>query len=244
MLFIMTDQPIQRRKISHEVMDRLLSRIRSGEWGPGDQLPSERDLMETYGVGRPAIREAQQDLARSGILEITHGERARVAVPTAEVLIEQIAGGAQHLLRMQPDMLGHVKDARIFLETGLCRIAAAKATDDDVARLRARLEDHRAALDELDQFLHRDMLFHREIAIIVGNPIFPAVVEALFGWARAYYSTIVRAPGAEQVTLQEHTLIYEAVASRDPEAAAEARRLHLTRASVLYRNSQPPAVAP
>ena len=59
----MTDQPIQRRKISHEVMDRLLQRIRNGEWGPGDQLPSERELMETYGVGRPAIREAQQDLA-------------------------------------------------------------------------------------------------------------------------------------------------------------------------------------
>ena len=71
-------------------MDRLLQRIRNGEWGPGDQLPSERELMETYGVGRPAIREAQQDLARSGILEIAHGERARVALPTADDLINQI----------------------------------------------------------------------------------------------------------------------------------------------------------
>lgn len=237
----MIDQPIQRRKISHEVMDRLLQRIRNGEWGPGDQLPSERELMETYGVGRPAIREAQQDLARSGILEITHGERARVMMPTADGLIEQIAGGAQHLLRMQPDMLGHVKDARIFLETGLCRMAAANATDDDVDRLRKRLDDHRAALQEMDQFLHRDMLFHREIAIIAGNPIFPAVVEALFGWAKAYYTTIVRAPGAETVTLQEHTAILNAIAARDPDAAAHAMQLHLTRASVLYQT--PPTQA-
>ena len=232
----MTDQPIQRRKISHEVMDRLLQRIRNGEWGPGDQLPSERELMETYGVGRPAIREAKQDLARSGILEIAHGERARVALPTADDLINQIAGGARHLLRMQPNMLDHVKEARIFLETELCRMAASKANDDDIARLQKRLDEHRAALQAMDEFLHRDMLFHREIAMIAGNPIFPAVVEALFGWAGDYYATIVRAPGAELVTLQEHKAILDAIAARNPEAAAQAMRLHLTRANSLYQN--------
>jgi DNA-binding FadR family transcriptional regulator len=165
----MTIEHIQRRKISHEVLDRLLLRIRAGEWAPGDQLPSERDLMEAYGVGRPAVREAMQAMERSGIVEILHGERARVVVPTADLLIEQIAGGAQHLLRMQPDMLGHMKDARLFLETGLCRQAAERATPDDIARLRQRLDEHRAALVETELFVHSDMMFHREIAIIAGN---------------------------------------------------------------------------
>ncbi|MDB5627324.1 MAG: GntR family transcriptional regulator, partial [Tardiphaga sp.] len=93
----MSDQHIiQRRKLYHEVLDRLLQRIRSGEIAAGEHLPSERDLMETYGVGRPAIREALQSLARSGIVEIAHGERARVVVPTADLLIAQVAGGAKH----------------------------------------------------------------------------------------------------------------------------------------------------
>ena len=65
----MNTEPIQRRKIYQEVADRLLHRIESGELGPGDQLPSERDLMDTYGVGRPAVREALQQLARSGIID-------------------------------------------------------------------------------------------------------------------------------------------------------------------------------
>src|SRR5947208_749560 len=68
---------IQRRKLYQEVVDRLMERIRSGEIAPGAQLPSERELMEIYGVGRPAIREALQTLERSGIVEIVHGERAR-----------------------------------------------------------------------------------------------------------------------------------------------------------------------
>jgi len=230
----MTIEHIQRRKISHEVLDRLLLRIRAGEWGPGDQLPSERDIMESYGVGRPAVREAMQAMERSGIVEIVHGERARVVVPTADLLIEQIAGGAQHLLRMQPDMLGHMKDARLFLETGLARVAAERATPGDIAHLQQRLDEQRAALTESELFLQRDMMFHREIAIIAGNPIFPAIVEALFNWASEYYQTIVRAPGAEQITLAEHTRILEAIAANDPSAAAKAMHEHLTRANVLY----------
>jgi DNA-binding FadR family transcriptional regulator len=239
----MTIEHIQRRKIYHEVLDRLLLRIRAGEWGPGDQLPSERDLMEAYGVGRPAVREAMQAMERSGIVEILHGERARVVVPTADLLIEQIAGGAQHLLRMQPDMLGHMKDARLFLETGLCRQAAERATPADIARLRQRLDDHRAALVETELFVHSDMMFHREIAIIAGNPIFPAIVEALFSWASEYHQTIVRAPGAEQITLDEHLRIFEAIAANDPVAATQAMHDHLTRANVLYQTAVLPPKA-
>lgn len=114
----MREPPIQRRKLYQEVLDRLMARIDSGEIAPGDQLPSERDLMAFYGVGRVAVREALQELARSGIVEISHGERARVVVPTADLLIEQIAGGARHLLRMQPETLEHLKDARLFWKSG------------------------------------------------------------------------------------------------------------------------------
>lgn len=237
----MTTDQIQRRKLYQEVLDRLLERIRGGEIPPGAQLPSERELMEVYGVGRPAVREALQALERSGIVEITHGERARVVVPTAERLIEQIAGGAQHLLRMQPGTLEHLKEARVFLETGLARMAAERATDDDVARLRQRLADHHASLQQLDRFMACDMAFHREIARISGNPIFPAIMEAMFDWASAYYQPMVRAPGAEQLTLAEHERLVEAIAARDPDAAERAVRDHLTRANALYRRLEKPA---
>lgn len=230
-------EQIQRRKLYQEVLDRLMARIESGEIAPGDQLPSERELMEFYGVGRVAVREALQELARSSIVEISHGERARVVVPTARLLIEQIAGGARHLLRMQPETLAHLKEARLFLEVGMVRQAAAKATPEDVQRLRERLTAHKASLSTLDQFLKRDMEFHREIARIGGNPIFPAIVEALFGWASEYYQTIVRAPGAESLTLAEHQRIIDAIGKGDADEAAQAMSDHLTRASDLYRQA-------
>ncbi|KAF3996818.1 transcriptional regulator NanR [Glaciimonas immobilis] len=226
---------IPRRKLYHEVLDRLMERIRSGSIPLGAHLPSERELMELYGVGRPAVREALQAMERSGIVEIAHGERARVVVPTAEQLIGQIAGGAMHLLRTQPDMLQHLKEARIFLETGTARLAAERATDEQVARLRLKIVQHRASMVNLEEFIDRDMEFHCEIAAISGNPIFPAIVESMFGWAREYYQTMVRAPGAEELTLSEHQRIIDAIAAHDGDAAAEAMHSHLNRANELYR---------
>src|SRR3979490_2673533 len=99
-------ETIQRRKLYQEVLERLMERIHSGELPPGSQLPSERELMEQYGAGRPAGPEGLQAMDRSGFGEIVRGERARVVDPTADRLIAQIAIGAQHLLRTKPAMLG------------------------------------------------------------------------------------------------------------------------------------------
>lgn len=228
-------ETIQRRKIYQEVLDRLMERIRTGAIPPNAQLPSERELMEEYGVGRPAVREALQALERSGIVEIIHGERARVVVPTAERLMSQIAGGAMHLLRTQPGTLDHLKEVRLFLETGTARMAAERATEEDVARLRLAVAKHRASMVDLEKFIELDMAFHREIAGISGNPIFPSIVEAMFRWASEYYQSLVRAPGAEELTLAEHERIVDAIAAHDPNGAAAAMHAHLSRANALYR---------
>ena len=228
-------ETIQRRKIYQEVRDRLMERIHSGQIAPGAQLPSERDLMEEYGVGRPAVREALQSLERSGIVEILHGERARVVVPTADSLIAQIAGGAMHLLRTQPGTLEHLREARLFLETGTARMAAERASGEDVARLRLIVAQQRGALPDHERFIERDMAFHRDVAAISGNPIFPSIVEAMFSWASEYYQALVRAPGAEELTLAEHDRIVDAIAAHDADKAAAAMQAHLTRANKRYQ---------
>ena len=112
-------EPIRRRKLSHEVLDRLLARITQGELAAGDFLPSERDLMGHYGVGRPAVREAMQALERMGFIAISHGERARIIAPTARTMIDQVAHSAKHLLATSAGSLAQLKEARVFFEAGM-----------------------------------------------------------------------------------------------------------------------------
>lgn len=239
----MDNEPIRRRKLSHEVLDRLLARITRGEFAPGEHLPSERDLMSQYQVGRPAVREAMQALERMGFITITHGERARIAAPTARTIIDQVAHAARHLLATSPTTLQQLKEARLFFETGIVRMAAERASEADIARLRQRLEEHRAVAaaqgparpDYMDEFLQKDMAFHREIAAITGNSIYVALSQAIFEWLAEFHAGLVRLHGAESLTIAEHTTILERIAAHDVEGAALAMTRHLTRANELYR---------
>jgi DNA-binding FadR family transcriptional regulator len=79
-------QRIAKRKLSDEVFERLKRLIVEGEKPPGSLMPSERELMTRFGVGRPAIREAMQQLEGMGLVAIHHGERARVLELTPEGL--------------------------------------------------------------------------------------------------------------------------------------------------------------
>ncbi len=234
---LMESAPIQRRKLSDDVFDRVLDMIKDGTLKPGDSLPSERNLMETLGVGRPAVREALQALARMGLIEIKHGERARVSEPSFGHMVEQIGETMRHLLVHSPANLEHLKDARATLEREIARIAARRRTEADVKRLRALIEEHEAAMSDPVRFRALDGRFHREIAAISGNPIWPAVSEAVFGWLNHFHVDLVAVPGLEQLTIAEHRQIADAIERRDPDAAGQAMTDHLTRANELYRRA-------
>ena len=230
-----TGERISRRKLSHEVQERLLVRIRSGEFVVGSWLPSERDLMQSFGVGRPAVREALQSLERMGLIAIVHGEGAQVLPLSAEKVIAQISEAAMHLLSGSNDLLEDLKEARLQFEVGMARMAAQKATSAQIDQLRLLLEEHKASLHNPDRFLATDIAFHRGIAAISGNPIYMAVSQAMLQWLEQFYHEAVRAPGAESTTLNEHVKLFECIADRNPDGATKALIEHLTRANNYYR---------
>jgi DNA-binding FadR family transcriptional regulator len=223
------------QKLSQQIELHLLDCVRSGKHPVGGPMPSERQLMEVFDVGRPAVREALQALERKGLITIAHGERARVVDPTADVVIGQISDIGRHLLENSPQMLEHLKQARLFFEIGMVRIAAQQATSTDIQRLRAALADQeRAAIEDLDRFLEKDMIFHRVIASIAGNPIYTALIQAIFEWLSRFHVEHVRLRGAEKLTLSEHRKILQRIAQGDEEGAVTAMIKHLTRANKLY----------
>jgi GntR family transcriptional regulator, sialic acid-inducible nan operon repressor len=225
---------IQRRKLADEVLERLLHLIESGKFEPGDKLPSERELMANFQVGRPAVREALQSLQQMGRISISHGERARVVSLTPEVMFEQIGRSARHLLSSSPQTLEQLKEARLMFELAMVRLAVPKATDEDLAKLRFTIDDLASARKADREFLSADLEFHQTIAAISGNPIFTAVSAAMLGWLADFHTELVRVYGAEDVTVNEHVAICERIAKRDVEGAVQAMSDHLTRASALY----------
>lgn len=232
-----TPAQIPKRKLSEAVRLRLLDLIKSGQARPGDVLPSERELMESLGVGRPAIREAMQALEQAGLIEIRHGERARVAEPSLGRMVEQVSETMKHILAHSPASLENLKEARLSFEMEIARIAARRHAAGDLDRLEEAVAAQARAIDDPPRFRALDGRFHREIAAISGNPIWSALSDALFGWLADFHVDLVSVPGLEQLTLREHRGIIEAIRSGHPDRAAEAMADHLTRANELYRKS-------
>jgi GntR family transcriptional regulator, sialic acid-inducible nan operon repressor len=231
--------PIVRRKLSDEVVTRLKRLITSGELNPGDEVPSERELMKRFGVGRPAIREAMQVLASMGLVAISHGERAKVLKLTAQSILRQIDGAAKIMLSSSRDSLEHLKSARIFFERGMVREAAEKATTADTDRLKAILGRQRGLLGNADGFIDADMEFHADIASISGNPIYGAVSAAMLSWLKEYHTEMLIWTGKEKYTLAEHEKIIGRIAAHDPDGAEREIVKHLERSRALYARAQP-----
>ena len=116
----------------------------------------------------------------------------------------------------------------------MVRIAAERASEADIHRLREAIEAQRASPDT-EHFVEADIAFHGALAAVSGNPIYTAVSNAMLHWIMEYHFDLVHVAGLEQLTLAEHTAIVDAVAAGDAGAAAKAMADHLNRANALYR---------
>jgi DNA-binding FadR family transcriptional regulator len=229
--------PIRRRKLSEEAALRLEAMIRDGTFPQGTMLPPERELMKIFGVGRASIREALFALNRIGLVALRNGERPRVTTPTPETLITELSGTARHFLA-QPNGASFFQEARGLFEVGIARMAALRASDADIERLRQALEANIAARGDLSRFERADVAFHYVLATITKNPILTAVHDALVEWLTSQRTMTLGVPGAEESALGFHRRIYEGVAARDPVAAGRAMEEHLEDVAALLRRAK------
>jgi DNA-binding FadR family transcriptional regulator len=234
----MAEGLIDRRKLFEQVAALLEREILDGKLRPGDRLPPERDLQVRFGVGRPAIREALITLQRSGLVEIGNGAPARIARPTVQGVVagmvpavQQILGNAQGQRQLQ--------GVRLFVEIGLVRHAATFATEEDLAKLRRALDDNRKAIDDIERFISTDVAFHFVFAEIMGNPAFVALHDAMSTWLLQQRQIALQEPGEAQRGYDAHQRIYDAVVTRDPNAAEKAVREHLTTGWVAFWHRYP-----
>src|ERR1700760_2302259 len=142
-------QRVSRRRIYQELVDQLADAIITGKAPPGTYLPSERELVEQFGVGRSSVREALFALQKMGLIAHNNGERACVIKPTSASLVDELAGAVRYYLS-KPTGVEDFQGAREFLEAGLARHAAEHATKDDIAGLERALRANEQAHGDVD----------------------------------------------------------------------------------------------
>jgi GntR family transcriptional regulator, sialic acid-inducible nan operon repressor len=218
--------PIARPKLYEVIAERLEAAIRDGRLKPGDSLPSERDLMQSFEIGRPSVREAFLFLEKKGLIDIESGRRARVRKPDVGSVLRSL-DSVIHLSMNDKDTFKNMFDARSFVEQAMARNAAVNATDAQLADLRRRLERNGEAIGDRREFVRTDAAFHRALFEMTANPIFDALHDAFAGWVEERRAGMERHSFTEGYAFKQHGDIYAAIASRDGDAAEAAMRRHL-----------------
>lgn len=220
------DGPIKRPRVSDQIVERLENAIRSGVHKIGETLPSERELMERYRVGRPAVREALFTLAKRGIIELRSGSRPRVISPDVSVVMDDLSSTAKFFLS-QPDGVRNFQNLRDYLEIALARDAARNTTESEVEELKEAIAANKAAIGDREAFIQTDIDFHYLLAKRTHNPIIIAIHNAMTRWLYEQRTVALRVPEIEAISYAGHEAIYRAIADHDPDSAEAAMRGHL-----------------
>jgi GntR family transcriptional regulator, sialic acid-inducible nan operon repressor len=227
--------PIYSRtpKIHEQIGRELEAMILGGTFQPGDTLPSERQLMETFGVGRPAVREALLSLERAGIVRLRSGSPAVVTRVSPDKVLSGLALPVRSFMR-DAEGIRELQGARKIVECAIARHAALHRSGDDLVRIRRALDANAEALADLPAFERTDIDFHAEIVRTVRNRIFEATLLALSDWLLEQRATTLKMPGQRERALNFHIDIFRAIEAADADAAERAMATHMDQTVEVY----------
>lgn len=216
-----------RRSLADELYRLVRERVRSGEMTAGERLPTEKELIQAFGVSRTTVREALARLAAEGLVTARQGLGVFV---TDDAHFEAFNISSEELKTL--DDVRKLLELRLGIETEMVALAAARRSDDDVAVLRAQLVAIREAQSE-DEAAKADTALHQAIARAAHNQYFERILAFVGSRLVPPRSLVARSWTTQEAKAyadqldSEHTAIVDAIALGDPEAARTALRAHL-----------------
>ncbi|MFV1450459.1 FadR/GntR family transcriptional regulator [Maribacter sp. HS] len=213
----------ENNEIQNEIIIQLRDLMNNKNLEPGDKLPSERTLSEKFGVSRSSVREAIQKLEFYGIL---------VSKPQSGTFVAEIGqvamnGMVNDILRLDEPDFKSLVETRILLELKTVRLAARRRTGDDLELMKNALDAYREKVENGEDAVQEDLLFHLAIAKASGNSTmntFMLIItpEILTNFEKYHVCDKNMAFRG----IQEHQDIFDAIKEQNPQLAKEKMKVH------------------
>jgi len=228
-------QPIKLERVAEKVASQLKDAIVRGAFRIGERLPSERDLATQMGVSRASVREAIQQLEMLGMVESIHGG-GTVVQSLAE---KELGSPIEALLQDDVHKVVELTEVRALLEAWAARQAALNRTDEQLQRMRSLLAEMREDLARGRIRSDIDLAFHTEIAAAAHNTIFLHLMQTIHRLI-SYSIKLSRelfflTEEYQEVFLDHHTRVFQAIERGMPDLAETAMREHLSFVVAEYR---------
>jgi GntR family transcriptional regulator, transcriptional repressor for pyruvate dehydrogenase complex len=206
--------------------------ILSGQVGPGEKLPREKELATTLGLSRSSLREAVRALILAGVLKTRQGDGTYVTSLEPHQLLETMSLAVD---LMHNRTLVELFEVRRMIEPAATAVAAGRIKTEDLQRLEETLGRMDSA-ESVEDLVEADDDFHRTVAGATGNAALAALLQNLYGRTlRARIWRGLAEEGALDRTKISHRAIYGAISNRDAELARSAATMHIAEVEAWFR---------
>ncbi len=217
-------EPLSRDTLTKQATATLRRFVLTDDLGPGDQLPSERELSESLSVSRNIVREALSVLVAEGLIVKRPGRGIFVTDFDRNLVLPESDGSF--------DSNGHspatLQEARAAVELGAIALIAKRITAVELEELEAINASLEANLRMGHATIRDDIAFHKLLLQSTHNPVLIEMIPLLVEYFRlaVFYQPSVIHHNPERI-VSEHGKIIEALRAHDMNAADRALRAHL-----------------
>lgn len=213
--------------MSTQVARVIGARIVSGEFRPGDTLPIEADLCQSYGVSRSTVREAVKNLAAKRLVEVSPKVGTKVLPFVEWNLLDPDVLSWRLNAQFDESIIEDLYEVRQCFEPRACFLAAKVGTDDDLDRIRRRYDDLVSVLNQPMLAAGAETEFH--LAIIAGthNGLFMTIGGAVKTAIRVSFNLTQKGLKGQNIDLAPYRNVLTALLERRSEDAAAAMRILL-----------------
>lgn len=209
-------------RIYEKVVEKLKESISRGDILPGDPLPSERQLMDDFGVSRSSLREAFRVMELLGLIESVPGKGRFVRHPKSPAEDEKI-------IRLEDSAVLELMEARRILDPAIAAESAMRATSSDLTRMLRVLTSTEKRLGDPNLRAQADFDFHLALAEATHNFVFVNITRMNFDLIMATHDKIYNLLEDKDAFLLEHRSMYEAILDHNVELARETAANHIDR---------------
>ncbi len=218
----------KKDKISSSIIQQIKSAILSGEVKPGESLPSEKDLVEQFGVSKHTLREALRTLEEMGFITIKRGAGGGPVV--SEVDIETTRESFANFLHFKKVSLSDLSEVRLLIEPYLARKAAETFTQKDLDHLNDFQKQCQKLYDQGKTLVgaKAEIGFHVYLAEHTGNVVLLVILDFVNNLLTDLKQSINPGKQFAKDVLVAHERIIEAITAKDGERAAQYMREHIS----------------
>jgi len=213
------------RGLQGRVIDGVGRQIIGGHYSPGDLLPKEAELTEQFGVSRTSVREAMRVLAAKGLVDIRQKIGTRVRQPENWNVFDSDILRWHSDVGRGDDIMRNLVEVRQIMEPAAARLAAGRASMDDLRRMDDALRDMVANAQNREGYAHADVEFHLAVYAASHNVLLRQFGSVVADFLYSSF-TVQQATAADDDVFSEdaetHAAVFRAINGSNGEKAAEA----------------------